>query len=209
MNTPERDRGRKIQERHNATVAEVQADTDLTTEAKSRRLAQAYVKAAAELGDLRAEERDRLARREAELERHLFGALNRPEDAISSRDAQDRAERLTTPAEAGEALRRAEQADDQVLAGAITHHAVRRSRQAVSRQATQEWDAVLAAYVDARPAKEPVVRELAEIERGTNGRDIFGPFHIAQPAGVLSADINAARSEQTGGTAAFSRQLVS
>ena len=73
---------------------------------------------------LRRQEQERVAERVAELERQVFGPVrtgsgDAASHAISVRDAQDRAARITKPAEARELLRRAEQSNDGVLARAI------------------------------------------------------------------------------------------
>ncbi len=70
-------------------------------------------------------------------------------EAISTRDAQDRAALIKGPQDAAALLERAEQNGDQVLARAIARHAVEQSR--VGLQGEQ-WGAVLASFVDARPS---------------------------------------------------------
>lgn len=197
--TPERERAERIQQTYAATVARIRSDHDLTDEARGRRLAEAWRTTRAKLDELRTAEQTRLAKREQELERKLFGTgwLDGASEAISNRDAQDRASRLARSDEATRLLRRAEQNGDQALARAIAHHALQQSRQAPSPQASRDWDSVVGAFLDARPHTAPVVEELAMIERlGT--RQVFSPFSLPQPNGVAPEHINAASMSPAG-----------
>ena len=193
--TPERKRALEIQQRYTTAIQRLRDDRDLTDEAR-RRLVEEWTRASKELGEPRADERDRLTRREGELERRLFGlggagGLDGAAQAISARDAQDRAGRLTDPQEAAALLARAEQNGDPTLARAIAHHALQQSRSAMTPSAGDAWEGVLAAFVDARPHMTPVVEELAMIER-LGERQVFSEFSLAQPPGVRPQDINTA-----------------
>ncbi|MGY1778767.1 hypothetical protein [Geodermatophilus sp. SYSU D01036] len=198
--TPERERAERVQQRYANHAARLRADSDLTEHARQRRLADAWVAARRELDALREEEHRRLAARECDLEQRLFGLTQTGADsasqAISARDAQDRAARVTGPAEAAELLERAERNADSTLARAIAHHALQQSRTAAFREQVQAWDAVLGAFLDARPHVAPVVEELAQIER-LSSREVLGPYSLAQPSGIAPSVLNAASASQT------------
>ncbi|MGY1830145.1 hypothetical protein ACI8AA_06895 [Geodermatophilus sp. SYSU D01180] len=198
--TPERERAERARQRYFDTAARLRDDRDLTEHARQRRLADAWVTTRRELDALREEEHRRLAARERDLERRLFGLNSAGGDtasqAISARDAQDRAARITSPAEAAELLERAERNADSTLARAIAHHALQQSRASAFREQVQAWDAVLGSFLDARPHVAPVVEELAQIERLT-GREVLSPYSLAQPSGIAPSVLNAASASQT------------
>jgi len=197
--TPERVKADAAQQRYLSVAKRIRENSDLTEHARSRLLAQEWTTTHAQLDDLRVKERARLAKREQELERKLFGT-GRPDgasEAISNRDAQDRAANVTRPDAASALLRRAEQNGDQVLARAVAHHAVQQSRQALTPQAIRDWDAVVGAFVDARPQTAETVEELAMIER-LGMRQVFSPFSLPPPHGVTTAEINQASAMPAG-----------
>jgi hypothetical protein len=189
--TPERDEAAAWQQRYSAAAKRLQADTDLTPEARDRRLAQEWKTTRGALDRLQAKETARLTSRVRDLEVRLFGPTHSEvTDAISMRDAQDRASQLLTPAEAAELLSRAEQNGDQVLARAVAQRVAAQSRQALGARAG-EWDDVLGTFVDARPAVMPLVEELAQIERLTT-RTVLGPFSLSAPHGIPQQLLNEA-----------------
>ena len=193
MDLHERQRAETIRAQYTAAEKTLRADADLSDDGRSRRLAEAWVKARKELDGLRESETARLASRERELERRLFGLPSSDgAEAISIRDAQDRASRITRSDEAAALLERAERNGDQALARAVAHHAIQQSRTAPTREAVGQWDNVAGAFLDARPQYADVVEELAQIER-LGAREVFSPFSLPQPNGVLPVDINRAR----------------
>lgn len=192
--TPEREKALKIHGRYNEALKSLAEDRDLSDDGRSRRQADLYAASRRELEQLQAGEQERLSRRQRELEQRLFGRdhLDQASDAISVRDAQDRAERLTSPSEAAELLRRAEDNSDSALARAVARHAGRRADEEMLPAARDEWSAVLSSFIEARPGVMPIVEELAQIER-LSQRQVLSPFSLAQPTGALSSDINAAQ----------------
>src|SRR3954453_24134748 len=139
--TPERDKAWRIHERYAEATKRIKDDKDLADEGRHRRLADEWAQARKALEGLRDAEGTQLVKRQQELERRLFGSglggLDAATSAISARDAQDRAERLTTPQEAASLLHRAEQNGDQALARAVAQHAARRSDDAMTPQQSQ------------------------------------------------------------------------
>ena len=198
--TPERDKALKVHERYLDRLARLRGDLDLTDDARRRRMAEEWNTARAELDELQKAERARLSKREVELERKLFGlgSYDGVSQAISTRDAQDRAAQLTRADQATELLRRAERNGDDALARAVAHHALQQSRQAMTPDQSRAWDAVLGEFVDTRPSTSPIVEELALIERLTGAQPVFGPYSRTKPLGVTPADINATRLAPAG-----------
>lgn len=191
--TQERERAQRVQERYAAMTRRIREDPDLTQDGRRRRLAQAWTSARAELDKLRADERDRLAEREQYLERRLFGlsGLDGASQAISTRDAQDRASRLSRPSDATELLARAERNGDDALARAVAQHAAQQARAAATAGLSAAWDGVLGQFIDARPSLLEVVKELASIERLGAGQ-VFNVYSLPRPSDVLPQDLNAA-----------------
>ncbi|WP_380161561.1 hypothetical protein [Kineococcus sp. R86509] len=102
------------------SIEAARADTNLSEIGRQRLMAQAYLKARAQMEHLREEETETVRGRRAELERRLFG-LDKPTaaDVITVRDAQDRAEAARNADEASKLLARAERIGDQTLARAV------------------------------------------------------------------------------------------
>lgn len=193
-----RERAQGIREKYTEKVAAIREDRNLSEEGRSRKLAEAWADAKAKLDGLGQQESDLLTGRRGDLERQLFGGSVRSTGmdagaaAISARDAADRADQLTKPADAAAALRRAESDGDAVLARAIMRHAVRSAEAAPVREAAAAWEGVARTYLDAHPALMPTVEELAEIEDLTK-RQVFSPFTLPQPHGVAPRYLNEAQ----------------
>ena len=181
--TEERRRAQKIQDRYHARAKEIRASADLSLEGKQRQLALVYKESRAQLDQLRVAEQTRLERRYAELERRLHGLDGKLSgaDAISARDALDRALQLKTPEEAHALLARAEATGDDSLARAVA--SVASSRSFSDDLGANGWDDVTRHYVDARPSMQPVVEELAQIER-LSKRQAFSAFSLVPPSEV-------------------------
>jgi hypothetical protein len=95
----------------------------------------------------------------------LFGSVSSlGADAISARDADDRAAQLKTRDEALALLARAESNSDQVLARAIALRAFTNVQQPLSAGA---WRPVLDAYCTSRPTIATKLAELAEARRSS------------------------------------------
>lgn len=116
----------KIREVYTTRVADIKGRRDLSDAGKRRQLAKVWVKAADDMRAARAASETSRATREKQLLRRLFGNQNSHDatSVVSFRDAQDRAERLKTPAEAGELLARARRSGDVLLARALAMKAL-------------------------------------------------------------------------------------
>lgn len=191
--TSERDKAAEIQRRYSEQLQQIREARDLSDEGRRRQLAAAYASTRKQLDSLRKQEQERVAKRAGELEWQVFGpvrtASGTASDAISVRDAQDRAARISKPAEARELLRRAEQNNDEVLARAIAQTALDRGRQAAIKQEVDAWDETLGAFYDARPHLSGVLQEQSELERLARP-ELIGPYSITRPTEVPSSALN-------------------
>ncbi len=105
----------------------------------------------------------------AQLHRAAFGiddltaggsAADATSVAISARDAGDRADQLTTPAEATALLQRANAMGDETLARAVG---------AKAHSMGAPWDPVLKAYIADRPKQGRAVNQLRSMPTTTEG----------------------------------------
>jgi uncharacterized protein (DUF2267 family) len=157
--TPERGKADKVRARYNAEVEQIRGQRNLSDAGRRARLAQAVVKARADLDRLRAEEADRVAGRRDQIIHEFFGH-NRPNDSriISIRDAADRAGRVKTPDDAADLMNRAEQSGDDVLLRAL-------ARECAGRRSPlePEWHNLFQTWVRQQPGGPEALDELAII----------------------------------------------
>lgn len=153
------DKAAAIQAAFNAKVTSIRSDGDLTVEARTRRLAQAWADANTKMTALQESWSGTSQQTADNLTRQAFGdARLSGADAISVRDADDRASRIDDPAEAMSLLERAENNGDGVLARALASHAFNNSRN--QPFGAGGWSDVVDAYTATRPT---VARQIAEI----------------------------------------------
>ncbi|SDD89932.1 hypothetical protein [Nocardioides lianchengensis] len=182
-----------IQDRFNATVTETREDPDLTTDAKMRRLAGAWVDAEARMGTLRQSFEGGSQQSVESLTKQAFGATGASgADAISVRDADDRASRLEDADEALKLLRRAEGNGDTVLSRAIAQHAFGRRNDFFGG----DWAGVVDAYSEAHPQVASKISELANLrsESIKSGFAAAFVFSIHKPSELDRMGLHAAQA---------------
>lgn len=143
---------RTNRERYGRKLAEIKQDTDLTAEAKARRIAPVYKEAKAEEARLRQVRRDELAERTRAAEpRKAFAppALRGSDPALvqmNFRSALDSVERINDNAELARKLERATSTGDRTLARAVAMRANERGADHVvtayldsDEQARKDW----------------------------------------------------------------------
>lgn len=189
IETPEREKAAFLRQVHARRVEQIRGNRDLTEAARARQLTETYRTTKARMDDLRKTEQQRLAKRQAELERHVFSAgshtvwMDRGAEAIAARDAADRADRLSKPAEALEVLRRATATGDNQLAGAVGRRAFELARQSMGGSGAA-WGEVVDAYLaDHRPPDDPVTAELEEVLQASGAGAGFD-FSLMRPQEV-------------------------
>lgn len=168
--TPERAEARRVKALYAATIADARANGDLTAAARARTIRDLHAEQINKLNALREAEQKRLGAEHEKLRRHVFSAARvpfgaLPSEAISVRDANDRAQRCRTPQEAADLLGQAEMSGDKTLAAAVAQYAEQRGGQpgTVPGQA-DAWNGVVREFLAARPQLQDTVEQLADIE---------------------------------------------
>lgn len=141
-------------------IARHRANKSLSAEGQKRYIAAAYVRAKAKLQQIQQAERTTNATTRSSLERRLFGVPNGV-DAISFRDAQDRADRLENVDQAKALLARAHRNGDVALERAV-----------LGKGFEVGWVEVVDAYIECRPADTEAIDQLIGLnatEAGTTG----------------------------------------
>ncbi|NED31971.1 hypothetical protein [Streptomyces sp. SID8499] len=169
------------QQRFNASAESIRTDfqrnleavrnrRDLNTQARQTAIARAYAKARDGLNGIRQQEADYVTRQRNYLERKLFGNTDdiHGTNAVSSRDARERAAKLTTPDEAAQAYNRAQRDGDTALARAIAAQA---ADYAASVGAAPGWEHIVRHYAGSRPGLADAHKELAELREPGLGFD--------------------------------------
>jgi hypothetical protein len=138
----------------------IRDDGTVTPEGRVQRLAKLYLQASAEMNTLRETWQGTSTTATETTERDVFGAASiSGMDAISYRDAADRASRSETPRDALELLEQAERTGDEVLARAVAQHAF--DQPSLLGGTAPEWLEVIDAYAVTRP---DVMSKLAELD---------------------------------------------
>jgi hypothetical protein len=160
-----------IQDGFNTAVIAIRSNGDLTPEARLRRLAQAWTRAEQEMGELRHTWQGTSDVSVESLTKRVFG--NRPgTDALSMRNADDRASELASAEEALRVLQRALVNDDDVLARAVALHAFERRNEFLGG----DWAGVVDAYAAANPDVAEKILELATLRRDTLNTSLSSAF---------------------------------
>lgn len=120
--TPERQQARSVRQRYTTTITALRSNQDLTDRPRTRRIAELSAELRKNLQNLKAAERTRLQAELSKGEKELFSGLrlhwdSSPQDAVSVRDAVDRAGRCRTPEEALKLLEQAQAVGDPALEG--------------------------------------------------------------------------------------------
>lgn len=183
----------------NAELCAARENKDLTPEGRQRQIAAAYLRAKQGLDALRRDFAQAGATTSKVLSRDIFGAASTAGvDAISVRDAADRAARLGDPQEALSLLQMADENGDEVLARAVAQQSYRHTKAAAFGD--EEWSTVLAEYLGSRPEVAEKVARLEEAQAAdleTNFRN-EGYFFLVPPSEVsrLSDSAMAALTSQ-------------
>ncbi|TGB09780.1 hypothetical protein [Streptomyces sp. MZ04] len=114
----------QIRESYARQVEKIRAREDLTDQARQVAMARAHKAAATRLQAARDADRQRYEERRTQLEKRLFGNKELTgTDALSARDARERAAQLGDPREAQAAYNRAQRDGDRDMQRAIASHA--------------------------------------------------------------------------------------
>ncbi|WP_394434771.1 hypothetical protein [Streptomyces sp. SGAir0957] len=159
-----------------AKVEKIRDRQDLTGQAKQVAIARAHREASEKIGALRDTARQQYSDRKATLEKRLYG--NRElsgTDALSARDARERAATFTNPDEALRAYQRAQRDGDRDMMRALGSWA---ADQAVLPVLGDAWQPLVEQHAAATPG---YAENLAEL-RGLVEPGTYGDFTYATPA---------------------------
>jgi hypothetical protein len=143
-----RERIARVQQRLNADVNAIRDNRGYTDQGRRREIAKATLQAKTQVAQIRAEHvADRTKRRD-KFERLAFGLVGDVDAGtlIAVRDAEERAEKITTEADAAAMLHRATQTNDASLASAIGLRAYSRGWTDVANSWATAWDKT--AYIE-------------------------------------------------------------
>lgn len=175
----------QIREQYNRQIERIRAREDLTPQAKQVSMARAYQAATARLDAARQTDRQQFEDRRATLEKRLFG--NRElsgADAISQRDARERASRYTHPDEALAAYKRAQRDGDRDMMRALGSWA---ADQAALPLLGEAWLPVVEEHAAATPGYAQNLQELRSLrEPGTYDDTTYTTPAVPQELGRMS-----------------------
>lgn len=156
----------QIREQYGRQVDRIRAREDLTPQAKQVAMARAHQAAAQKIAAIRDADRQQYQQRKTTLEKRLFG--NRElsgTDALSARDAREKAAKLTDPQEAQAAYSRALRDGDRDYARAIAAHA---ADQAAVPLFGEAWVPVVETHAENTPGYGANLQEFRSLrEPGT------------------------------------------
>ncbi|MGW0750385.1 hypothetical protein [Streptomyces sp. NPDC002587] len=155
----------EIRSRLDSTVQRINGLKNPSVRAKQTMIARAYIEARDALDQLKTDEVARISRQRQQLDRKLFGTNGfspDPNAVIARRDANDRAAKLETPAEAQHALRRAEREGDRIMAKAI-------AAKAADYSGDPSWAQLLHTYVADKPEEAATLQAMQELPDTSDG----------------------------------------
>lgn len=131
-----------IQRRLNDTIEEIRSNRSYTPQGRKREMARAVMNARKQADKLKADTVAQRESRRSNLERLAFGIVGEPtpSELMATRDAQDRAAKLSTAEDAATMLHRANQSNDETLAKAVAQAAFNRGWASVANNYADTWD---------------------------------------------------------------------
>lgn len=176
------DKAAAIQATMNAKVASIRNNGELSPDGKRKAMARAYVEAEQGMTKLREAWQGNAAASSETLSKDLFGAASTAGmDAISARDADDRAAQLENARDAIALLERAEENGDKVLSRAIAQRAYRERGNVFGG-----WDRVLDAYLEIHPDVREKLVSLDNARRSTVQTNLMAGmiFSVPKPSEI-------------------------
>jgi hypothetical protein len=174
-------RAHDIRAQYEADVERTRKNPQLSAVGKQQQLAVAWKKVTTEMDGHKITFEGVQGLTAADRRREVFGATRvTGDDAISVRDAFDRAAQLQSPDEAHALLRRAQVTGDDHLANAVAATAFDNSAGFVGGEA---WAAVLDTFTQARPEVAQKLQEIADAEsnRIKDVLDLSGYCYLSKP----------------------------
>ncbi|MAS06195.1 MAG: hypothetical protein CL534_16145 [Ahrensia sp.] len=158
--TPHRQKIIELRAAYNNALADVRGDASLSELGRTQMIARAWTNTRAEIARLEQLDFDTNVKRYNDIERQVFGtAATSGADAVSFRDATDRADKLDTAEAAMKALGNAELSGDTILAKAV-----------VMRAWQADWGQVVDQYAVTHPTVTDKLAELGALRQTLDGR---------------------------------------
>jgi len=174
-----------IRAERDRALARIRGRRDLTQQAKQVSVARVHQDAERKMAALLEENQASYQRQRAMLERKLFGGDDSTGyNALSARDAREKAAAITDPREAFAAFQRAQRAGDVDMVKAIASHAADHSQVKIFGDA---WQPIVAAYAETSPGKADTYKQLAELQQPNSGGDWSYALDTPSELGRLSA----------------------
>ncbi|WP_216587524.1 hypothetical protein [Streptomyces brasiliscabiei] len=174
-----------IRAERDRALAHIRGRRDLTGQAKQIAVARAQRSAEQKLEALLQADTERFHRQRNFLERKLFGGDDSTGyNAMSARDAREKAAQLTDPREAAEAFQRAQRAGDTDMVKAIAAHA---ADLAGTNLVGAAWQPIVTAYSETTPGKRDTYQELANLRQPNTGTDWQYAIDTPSELGRLTA----------------------
>ena len=174
-----------IRAERDRALSRIRGRRDLTQQAKQVSVARVHQDAERKMAALLEENQASYQRQRAMLERKLFGGDDSTGyNALSARDAREKAAAITDPREAFAAFQRAQRAGDVDMVKAIASHAADHSQVKIFGDA---WQPIVAAYAETSPGKADTYKQLAELQQPNSGGDWSYALDTPSELGRLSA----------------------
>ena len=175
----------QIRESYNRQIEKIRAREDLTAQAKQVAMARAHTAAVTKLNDAYQADRQQYDTRRTTLEKRLFG--NREltgTDALSARDARERAATYTNPDEALAAYKRAQRDGDRDMMRALGSWAADQAALPILGDA---WRPIVETHAEATPGYAANLEELRSLrEPGALGDNTYLTPAVPNELGRMS-----------------------
>ncbi|TXS51607.1 hypothetical protein [Streptomyces sp. t39] len=159
----------KIRATRDRQLTNIRARQDLSAHAKQVAIARAHATAERNMAELLEADTAAYQRQRSYLERKLFGGDDSTGyNAMSARDAREKAATYTNPQEAAEAFHRAQRAGDTDMVKAIASHAADLASTPVFGQA---WQPIVSAYSETNSSKRDTYQKLSALRQPNTGGD--------------------------------------
>lgn len=173
-----------IRAERDRALARIRGRQDLTAQAKQVSVARIQQDAEQKMATLLEESTASYERQRAMLERKLFGGDDSTGyNAMSARDAREKAAQLNDPRDARDAFQRAQRAGDTDMVKAIASRAADLSQVPILGDA---WQPIVTAYADTSPSKGDTYKQLTELQRPNSGTDWSYALDTPSELGRLS-----------------------
>ncbi|MEU7726134.1 hypothetical protein AB0B78_12935 [Streptomyces sp. NPDC040724] len=158
----------EIRQNLDSAIRRINGLQNPSARAKQTMIARAYLEARGALDQLREQEEQQIGRERTKLDRKLFGTNGfspDPNAVIARRDANDRAARYSSPAEAIEGMRRAERDGDRFMTKAIAAHAAEMATRGADwpGSTAPEWSQLVRAYVADKPDDAATLQAIQDL----------------------------------------------